>query len=298
MNIYQGVLLFYKSMLLYTKSLRPRTTARQQKGEKQMKINRFVFIVISLTILAISAMARTQTSTSKVRMLDESIATRLSAEETTDLWSRLDNHRKETSTGPAIGQANATVQVTSLPYQTAWLVNFQSTINIEQGSIISFRMVFPNGMLVPLSGFQMTGTYQVGAYLWNGSFPGVWPSGLTKFEVIIVTPTGNLSYVSGEVAFGLCCQLSGPVTGAMTVSPDGITIQATGFFSGLTIATINGMEVPIVVSSSPTTGAWLATISNPFAFLQGQMIVTICSNGECSTRIVYIILPASTNQNK
>jgi hypothetical protein len=216
----------------------------------------------------------------QVHMLNDS-ARKLSEAQMNDLWAKMPAGHKASI---SVEQALATIEVTTAGENT--LAVFQMLQPVPEGSFIAYRMTLPNGTIVPLSGYMVPGG-QWASYLWNGSFSGVWPSGWTLFEVIILnSKDGNVSYVSAYVPVFSCCVVPGPLQ-RVDVSQDGNTVEFTGPLGSDTIATLNGMQLMVSLGYSVTTGLGTGRISTG-NFGDGQMHLTVCSGGTCSTREIYV----------
>jgi hypothetical protein len=227
--------------------------------------------------------------------LSDKTAKKLSDTQVASTWSRMPTTMHRTASVNLV-QAQATIEVSTSGQSVT--ATFNSLVPLPD-STIAFRMTLPSGLVVPMEGYEVSwdgGT--VSATLWNGEFPGVWPSGQTLLEAIIIS-RGSASYVSAYVSVKSCCALMGPLERA-DISADGNTIDVTGSFQEGTIATINGQQVPVSIVFSPTTGLPQGKIDVSNVY-EGQKTLTFCSGGQCSSRVIYITrqttpTPPSPNQ--
>lgn len=233
-------------------------------------------------------------------LLNESGAQKLDESQISSLWSQVGNSHKvgvfsastrmaTPSAGPMIQQGEATIEVTSSGNSVSSV--YRSITPILPGTIMAFRMTMPSGAVMNLDGYTapLGESYRVYAELWNGPFPSMWPSGWTLFEAISMAPNGNISYVSSFVAVRACCLLTGPVQ-RVDVSQDGSYIDITGNFLGMTTVTLDGGSVPVAYKAGPNGYSGGRIITQDFS--QSEHLLTVCSGGNCSTRLVYITKPS------
>ncbi len=240
-------------------------------------------------------------STPKAVAIDK-VATRLDAAQAKSTWERVAPELRQMREARAnnspgnffLNQAPGVMEVIgSSNSDNPIAVRFQSFGSLEPNSTVAFQMFLPDGTQVPMSawkiGMNPDGSgWSVYEELWNGKFPNAWQGGETIFGVVVISPSGRVSYTSATVEVFACCILSGPLTRA-DVSADGLSVTITGFFPLNTYATVSGTPVtvnfsrviPIVV---PTSGT--IDLSQ---FGQGQQLsLTVCSQGSCSTRQLYL----------
>jgi hypothetical protein len=228
-------------------------------------------------------------STAFGQVLSDKTAQRLNVGRVADAWSQVQVVRHELATAPRISvniiQAQATIEVTTSGQGV--LAVFSSLVPLPNG-FVSFRMTLPGGTVVPMEGYQISSEGGlVGATLWNGSFPGPWVSGPTLLEAFVESSTTGPSYTSAYVSVNSCCSLTGPLERA-DVSADGNTITINGLYlRSDTLATVNGQQLPVEMSFSPTTGAYQGKIDVRDIY-EGQKTLTVCSGGNCSSRVLYI----------
>jgi hypothetical protein len=194
---------------------------------------------------------------------------------------------KDLSVSIQASQAPATIEVTYLNNGQNVYANFVSAIPIP-GATVAFRATLPNGDIVNLDSYKVQSEaidYTIGAELWNGPFPGVWPSGWTLFEAIAIIPGKGVTYVSSYVAVRACCASTGPIQ-RVDLSQDGNTIGISGgFIKGQTVAKLDWDAVDLKFSSSSLV---TADVSKQF---EGEHRLTVCSVGSCSTRLIYVSRP-------
>jgi hypothetical protein len=200
----------------------------------------------------------------------------------------------------SVGQAPAVMEVLGSPNQSGPVAVYFSSIRpLVSDTVLAMQMTMPDGTQVPLQTYKIypdpngsSSGYNINTQLWNGPFPWAWPSGDTIFTAFVVPPSGSITYVSTVISVNSCCGVFGPLDRA-DVSDDGTVVKIQGFFGGDTFATINEtpVEITFPATNAPvnynTTGA--ISLAN---FGQGQMTLTVCSGGECSTRIIYATSPA------
>ena len=224
---------------------------------------------------------------------------KLSAEQMADMWSHIDHapssrlasNARPRNTGAYLSvlQLPGTIEVTQSGQNAT--VTFQTIIDPPRGTAIAYRFTLPDGVTLPMQGYTKDWDGGVYAQMWNSTFPEVFPSGWLIPEVLMLTPDGNLFYVSGVVQVFSSGGLPGPLQRA-DVSSDGSTIMLSGDFTGNVFVRLNGMPVSInhINSPFPSTTAYTATVSTAGAGA-GQMNFTICANFSCSSRVLYVNQP-------
>lgn len=246
--------------------------------------NFLMFLVIAVVMFPFSVSASpTERSTSHGVALDPV--------RVTEMWNKVDNFnlaKKRNITRPenlGVEQANAVIEVTRSGEHVSAI--FKSLDIVPEGSYISSRYVMPNGKGVLLEGYVVGGDWQISSELWNGQFPGAWPMGYMLFETIIVSSQdGSFSYTSAYVPVRVCCSLTGPLQRA-EVLPDG-SINVYGSLYGRVVATVDGQPHQVDLSYDTNTGASLVGHIAVPNFGAREMLLTLCSQGVCSTRHLYL----------
>lgn len=257
-----------------------------------------VFLTFA-TSLAFGQEVQTQT-------LSDKNAVRLDSNQTATIWSQVpvvipetmqektNKARSATSSsgllpGVAPQQAPIVIEVVSLgeTVRVTWRCIGGTTV----GTTFTFRIVPPNGIPITMDSWQ-TSVYQVGyefsGKLWSGEFPDQWQSGWTKFEVVMIPAGGPILYTSATVPVRACCKLDGPLE-RVDVSTDGTVINLKGIFVGRTYATLAGQSIRITFS--PEGLPWYQSGKIYYTYGNQEVVLTVCSAGECSTRVVYITRP-------
>ncbi|MFA6301268.1 MAG: hypothetical protein WC609_02870 [Candidatus Paceibacterota bacterium] len=245
----------------------------------------FILGILTTTISAQDSRIKPMPKNTKVQMLTSSNARALTSDEISKL---LPANKARTENSPyGIPQAKATIEATGLSTGETYVL-FQTTEPLSSGSYLVFTMNMPNGNSICLGGFMVQSEYRWGAQLWNGNFPGIWPGGWTRFAVYLFDAGGNLSYTSTLVNVQACCGTQpGPIRTA-TVSTDGYWVEVKGnFLETDTLATLGGMPAPTFFEYDPSTGEPIIKVLNQYG-IQGQTNLTVCSNGECASRVMYI----------
>lgn len=166
-------------------------------------------------------------------------------------------------------------------------VHFRSIGSVPTGTNFSFRIITSNGDTINLRGFTKTSNDDGGIYweMWNGPFPNVWP-GWSTFETFVTTPGDGISYTSALVPVQ-CMNCTTGLLERADVSPDGASIKLGGYFPGRTYATLNGLRVEFLPVPPGADSLFSRIISTENAG-SGKMDLTVCSDGICSTRTVYV----------
>jgi len=245
-------------------------------------------------------------------VLSEKTATKLDEIQVANMWARVGQAHQPilatvgTRIAPIrannaslqVEQAQAVIDVTVSGENIT--ATFQSLVSLPAGSAVAFRATLPNGSVLNMDGFSIgvDQNWAPSAEMWNGPFPAIWPSGWTLFEAVIISGNGGVSYTSAYAPVRACCAMYGPLTRA-DVGADGMTINIAGQFQGMTVATLNGNPVPIsFTAGQPSTGSTAMTYTagtiSATSLWEGQFTLTVCSNGLCSSRVVYITASGTT----
>jgi len=171
----------------------------------------------------------------------------------------------------------------------------------KPNTLLAFQIILPDGTEITLDAFVTSSNpdgsgWKIYAEMWNGQLAAMWPSGVTTFRVVVIPPSGKLQVTSGTVVNRACCYngFEGPLQRA-DVSPDGSTVLLEGVFSGNTYALLNGEPVNISFPSKGNEGEGrqgkILT-----GEVNGQVTLTICSSGSCSSRVIYITRPQNSGK--
>ena len=256
---------------------------------KKVKINRFL---VKLFVILAAFVAATNTSAQegpRQRELNPSVDRTLSAQEITDLWSG--NHRvprraiRATSTDDT-EQVKVVIEVVGSDDNlkaTCWFLTPPPA-----GSFVAFRVVLANGGVMPLTGYQIYGN----DWLPYGVYPrvtdpgGLWIPGPVHFEAVIWNSSDwSTKYIGAYGSIWGEDLLTGPLQSAK-VTQDGTAIDIAGAFGDSVTASIHGNYIPTeFLFYSPMTGQPVWRVNKNEKVLND--ILTVCSNGECSTRNVY-----------
>lgn len=245
--------------------------------------NFLMFLVIAVVMFPFSASASPMERSTKLK------TETLDPINVAEAWSRVDSFnlaKKRKVATPEFGveQANAVIEVTRSGQHVSTI--FRSLDIVPAGSYVSSRYVLPNGVGTLLEGYTVQEDWQVSFELWNGQFPGVWQNGYTLFETIIVNSRdGSFTYTSAYVPVRVCCGLTGPLQKA-EVLPDG-SINVSGNLYGRVVATVDNQPYPVALSYDANTGIPVGHISVP-NYGAREMLLTLCSEGVCSTRHLYL----------
>lgn len=186
---------------------------------------------------------------------------------------------------------NVTTTGSSLPHV---VVSVQSIKELEQDTLVLLQMTTENGQ-IPMQSYKMGRSFDgrgtnIFIELWNGQFSTGWQSGVTKFGAFIIAPGGKITYSSGSVPVNFCCFTDGPI-GRADLSADGKSVILQGSFSGATYASINGTPVDIDFGPQPVGALFPAQAIGKISlskFAYGSVSLSVCSQGSCSTRILYV----------
>jgi hypothetical protein len=210
---------------------------------------------------------------------------------TDSLWgqSGLASGRLQPRATVQLAQAPGVLEVTDSA--SSVFVVFRSVSPLP-GSTLNFRATLPNGSVVNFDGYTVPQDWKgfnVYGEIWNGAFPGVWPSGWTLFEVLVSTPGKGVSYVSAEVPVRACCRNVGPIE---EFTFRGQVLSVIGDFQSQETlqeapATVNG----ILVGVHFVTKGYITSIGNIVNLNVGQNLFTLCVKGSCATRIFYTSRP-------
>lgn len=238
--------------------------------------------------------------------LDEKTAHRMSPEETVQLSARI---RQELS-GKS-GSRTALLQAEQAPavievQGTAngpYTVTYKSVESHKANTLLAFQIILPDGNEITLDAFVTSSNpdgsgWKIYAEMWNGQLAAMWPSGVTTFRVIVIPPSGKLQMTSGTVVNRACCYnngFEGPLQRA-DVSPDGSAVLLEGVFSGNTYALLNGQPIDVAFPSKGNAGEIYKQGKIPTGDVSGQIPLTICSNGSCSSRVIYITRPQNSGK--
>jgi len=188
-------------------------------------------------------------------------------------------------------------------YGRSYNVVFRSNTVVPRGTTISFRIALSNGSTMDLSGFLKDFDDNSTMYfeMWNGPFPGIWPGGFTLFEVALAIPGQSTAYILSPV--GVWCRgcLFQGFLDRADVSQDGTVITLQGSLSGQLVATLDGVAVDVVTLPAQPPSPFLPSVGMPERKViytdkvgNGQVNLTLCSDGFCFSRFVY--LPPRPNQ--
>lgn len=222
------------------------------------------------------------------------VAKRLDGVEAERVLAQVNNGQtsKTTTRSASISasQADGVVEVvTSNDFVRA---SFVTTRPLVSGTTIAFQMRTPLGDIVSLSAwrvetFGQNTEYSIYQNIWAGSFPDIYPSGDTVFEVLLVSPVGRVTAASGTASIRSCC--SPTLLDRADVTADGTAVNITGQFSGLVVAMVSGVPVDVVFPATPSPKpTQIATVSLLKFGGYGQHTLTICSEGNCTSRVIYI----------
>lgn len=249
----------------------------------------FLAIIFSFIFsLAVSAGVPKQ-----VLRLEEKSSVVMDHYQTTEAWSRVGVPRLIPGTNkiaadyaPMLGAPQGIIESVATWNNTT--VTFRSLSVLQTGSFLVFRMILPNGMIIPMRGFAISGEGYWSAQIWDGRFPGVWPSGWTMFEALIISPSGEVSSSVAQIPVNIVLRTAGPLEQA-TPSQDGKTIKLRGSFYENTVVTIDGTVFSMkFLGFDYKTGVGMGEISLEGFYLDGQKMLTINCMGMCSTQMVYI----------
>lgn len=270
-----------------------------------MKFMKLIFATLVAAMMMLGQEGVTKHSTSV--QLGEKVVKRLDQSELARVWNLVKNQiptrgsaQSSKTTTPEAGiqasQASGVMEVTGVPGGSMKVV-FQTTKEIPQGAVVAFHMVMPDGTPVPLQAFQIVGAefqpegWNIYQELWNGNFPYAWQPGWMTFGAVVLSSGGRITYTSATVEVNARYALNGPISRA-DVTSDSKRIVIQGVFGGDTVATLNGVAIPI--SLVPTPNAYTSgNIDLDPDEGQGQMVLSVCSAGVCSTRIVYVPIGGS-----
>jgi hypothetical protein len=133
--------------------------------------------------------------------------------------------------------------------------------------------------------------------LWNGPFPDVWPSGLTRFRVLVKTASGKVTEVNTYVSTCGCGVSQSPSIAKITPVMNGgnlASLNVTGQFTAPVVA-VNNLILPIM-AASPTNSPFGGVpsqqgsinigpsleIGNFNLLNDGNGVMTVCDAGWCS----------------
>ena len=217
----------------------------------------------------------------------------LSAEEMSTLSTQKDSvatSAKATATATAtasnglrllLPQADAVVEVVRV--ENNYSVNFRSAYPtiFPSGTWVVLRITLSDGTLVGQSGWQLTQDASlVSQEMWDGTFSLILRPGGWRFEAIVIRP-GEKATTASAVVDQFAKLPAGPLD-EVTVTADGNWVQATGVFGEKTVALLNGQQVFYLM----TTRSHLAASTALFG--GGEVIFTVCSDGECSSRRLFV----------
>lgn len=198
--------------------------------------------------------------------------------ESSEMWKLIDvlgNYRP-------LPAAPAVIEV--LPtgtYGQSFSVIFRSVGSLPKGTTCAFRIKSSyGGSQIILQSFTLGESYQAWHQMWDGPFPWSW-SGWAVFEVVIIPPTGSISKVKADVPVFCPSATTGPLQNA-EISNDGKLLKLEGYFSDQIYVSVNDVDLKKIGGSQGEVYFDLSSIS------EGKKNLTVCSGGECSTRIIYI----------
>ena len=196
-------------------------------------------------------------------------------------------------------QAAGVFTVAQIPFDTTAQTNvvFRSAAIVEDscfvGQIISSRSSMTTDTFCISHDQSPDNHSQMYMRLWNGPFPDSWPSGLTRFRMLVKTASGKVTEVNTNVS--TCCGVSqGPTIATVIPIVNGgnlTSLNVTGQFTAPVVA-VNGEILPITATSagnslfgSPSQGSIIIGPSSigEFNLLNdGNGVLTVCDAGWCS----------------
>ena len=178
-------------------------------------------------------------------------------------------------------QADAVVEV--IRVENNYSVNFRSAYPtvFPSGTWVVLRIILSDGTLVGQSGWQiLEDASLISQEMWDGTFSVVLRPGGVRFEAVVVRPSERATAASATVD-QFAKTPSGPLD-EVTVTADGNWIQATGVFGEKTVALLNGQQVFYLMTTRDRIAASTALFGG------GEVIFTVCSDGECSSRRLFV----------
>lgn len=174
-------------------------------------------------------------------------------------------------------------------YGQSFSVVFRSIGDLPQGTTCAFRIKSSyGGSQIVLQSFTLGQAYQAWHEMWNGPFPWSWP-GWAVFEVVIIPPSGPISRVKAEAPVFYPSAMTGPLQNT-EISQDGKILKLNGNFSDQLFVSVNDVDLKKIGGNQSVIYFDLSSIE------EGKKNLTVCSGGECSTRIIYI--PYRENRTK
>lgn len=170
---------------------------------------------------------------------------------------------------------------------------------VAAGASIFGQIISSTGDVVNTEAYENTDTSgQIFTYyleLWNGTFPGAWPVGQTRFRAIIKGADGKITEANTYVFAHGCCVEEVPAITSIVPSSGGLTVTVSGQFSAPIIA-INGVIAKILSSAVtvPTEGSGgvpQGTFTVQIPYFQQNSVITVCDQAYCSQGYFHISLP-------
>ncbi len=173
-----------------------------------------------------------------------------------------------------------------------------STGSLPGGSCAVGAIIAPNGSDAISTDTYCTPVgsagYSMYLELWHGEFPGTWPTGITKFRVLVLS-AGQIGESTAYVPVRTCCvDMPSPTVSSVTNLADG-SLQVSGQFTAPIVA-VNGTLAQITkttVTSFPGITPQTTTIvlTNTPGLNDGNGILTLCERGKCSQTFFHVSQP-------
>lgn len=197
-------------------------------------------------------------------------------------------------------QASAIITVESSPQAfevgRQVVVSFVSTALVANACVSGYIIPPNDAGAIELTTFCYGSTAgYIGANLWNGAFPDGWPSGNTRFRVLIMGNDGKVTEVNSYVPVQASSGLSrGPIVNSISAAADGQHLVVEGNFAAPLFA-VNGVAATATAgAANVSTGQNFTFIELPTPLNNGNGILTVCAGGWCSQTYFHLQQPTAT----